>query len=213
MIATLTHTNSRLKVVVHSRDGFTDAEVKKHEVACTMLENVVNSVEFRERLLAKKLVRTEGLTNLQIYQKIMSGAEDLSPEHDGEIDVHVVIYHKHNKVVGYTYPSTVKTWLNRKFFSKYDYSEVACNLFHEWLHKLGFGHVSATDYGSVPYALGYLVEEMIKELIAGAVFTDIDGVPPVEPPPIPLPQDPIPTVRCYRSWRTLWLKKVCYIVG
>lgn len=203
MLATI----NDLKVMINSREGFTQAEIEKHEVSCKMLESVVNTHEFMQRMLALKLTNTKGLANHEIYLMIRAGAEVLQPEVDHEIDVHVVIYHASNKTVGYTKPSTIKTWVNRKFFAGYEYAEVACNIFHEWLHKLGFDHVSAREHTSVPYALGYLVEAMIKEMIAGAVFTPINATRPV---PVNVPTPVEKKVKCYRTWRTLWVKKVCY---
>jgi hypothetical protein len=201
-----------LTVVVHSRKLFTPEEVVKHETAMRMLEVVLNSFQFKERMLQKKLVRTNGMTNAQVYELIMSGAEILDPSKDFEIDIWVEAYHKNNSVVGWTTPKIVWTYLNRKFLSAYVYAEIACNAFHEWLHKLGFGHVSAKDYDSVPYALGYLVEEMIKELVKGAVFTPIyqDSSVIVEAPvkPTPIPEAKKVLI-CRRTWRTLWIRKIC----
>jgi hypothetical protein len=48
----------------------------------------------------------------------------------------------------------------------YTPAEVAGNVFHEWTHKLGFGHdsrYSVSRNSSVPYALGYIMEELGKK--------------------------------------------------
>lgn len=201
-----------LTVVVHSRKKFTVDEVVKHETAMKMLEVILNSYEFKERMLALNLVRMNGMDRLEVYNLIMTGAEKLSPEADYEVDIWVEAYHSNNNVVGWTTPKVVWTYLNRKFFSFYSYAEVACNAFHEWLHKLGFGHVNAKDHNSVPYALGYLVEAMIKELIAGKIFSPIGGVLPSDPikPPVEVISFPVKkSLICRRTWKTLWIRKVC----
>ena len=38
------------------------------------------------------------------------------------------------------------------------------NLMHEFLHGLGYSHKSATDYESVPYKVGYMFTEYLKDL-------------------------------------------------
>jgi hypothetical protein len=172
-----------------------------------LLEKVLNTVEFRDRLLAMKFTNNLGKTNLQIYNKILSGSETLSSETDYEIDIDVQMYHENNRVVGWTKPSVIWTKLNRKFFNQYNYAEIACNAFHEWLHKIGFDHSSARDHKSIPYSLGYLVEDMIKEMEKGVVFTTIEG----EYLPVPEIPTHTPKLVCYRSWRT-WFKKKCYYV-
>src|SRR5690606_8082794 len=101
----------------------------------------------------------------------------LSPEVDGEADIHVEAYNSYwSRVVGYTYPHTPKTWVNLKFFNGYDYADIADNIFHEWLHKLGFDHVSADEHTSVPYALGYIVRDLIKQIIKGEKLHDVNDV-------------------------------------
>lgn len=193
-----------LKVNVHYRNGFNPEEVQKHVTACRMLEEAVNSEEFYVELMKRKFSSTM-VSNMEIYDKIMSGAETLEPDVDFEIDVYAEMYHSVGKVVGYTKPNTLKTWVNRKFFNHYSYAEVAGNIFHEWLHKVGYGHSSAKDHTSVPYALGYIMEALIVRLMNGEKFTPINSdysFPRVEVQPEKI-------LVCYRSWKTLF-RKVCY---
>jgi hypothetical protein len=201
-----------LKVNVHSRDGFTMEEIQKHETAMGMLEQVVSSVQFRERVLTTKLVRTNGMTNVQVYELIMSGAETLGTDGaDHEIDLYLEMYSARGKVVGYTRPDTIKEWLNRNFFSGFGYPEICDNAFHEWLHKLGFDHISAKDYDSVPYALGYLVEQMVKELMAGSKFTPVGTIWDQDRPndvPVIVPPVFKKVLVCRRTWRS-WFRKTC----
>lgn len=198
-----------LKVVVNKREGFTPEEIKKHETASQLLETALNSVEFRDGVLTLPLENMNGLTHQQVYDKIMSGAEVLTPEVDNELDVWAVVYYKNNKVVGYTNPTTILTWINRKFFGD-DYADIACNMLHEWLHKLGFDHDSASDHDSVPYALGYFVEKLIRRLMNGEKLTMIGDVPPVIIP------DTVPAAAvervlvCSRIWYMPWRKKCHY---
>lgn len=192
-----------LRVVIHSRKGFTEDQAKRHDEICRKVELVLNSVEFRNAVIAMRFTNTNGYNSLQIYQLIMCGAEILSPDVDNEIDLMVELYHKNNSTIGYTYPNTPWTWLNNKFYSKFSQAEAAGNLVHEWLHKLGFGHDSAKEHTSVPYAIGYLVRDMVRQMESRWYM------------PLQLVDEEFKTLPvkqkkyvCRRSWRTLF-RKVC----
>nr|MDD3412367.1 hypothetical protein [Lachnospiraceae bacterium] len=70
-------------------------------------------------------------------------------------------------------------------------------------------HISAKEHTSVPYAVGYLVERLIKEYLA-------------QPKPKPIPEEtslpveiektPVPekTLVCKRVWWKLFLGKTCH---
>lgn len=190
----------RLHVVVTYLGGFSDVETLRHKSAARLLEIVVNSQEFKDAVL-KKSFTTTNKTPRQIYDLIMTGEEVLQKDVDYEMDVHVKIYHENNKTVGYTYPNTVQTWVNRKFFDSYELGQIAGNMFHEWMHKLGFSHISAKDYKSVPYSLGYLVTDMIRKWEAGTRYKDLYPDPLIKP---------IGKKVCQRDVKTLGLKKSCW---
>jgi hypothetical protein len=69
-------------------------------------------------------------------------------------------------VIGYTYGTSKRIWVNNKYFVTNADTSVASNLFHEWLHKVGFGHAVSysvsRDY-SVPYAIGRLIGSIGKQ--------------------------------------------------
>lgn len=156
--------DKKLTIKVHATKNFTAAQLEKYVEAVEKTEQVLNSQEFHDELLKLKLTSTKGLSNQQIYEMIINGAEVLDPIIDNEVDIFISMYYKNNKVVGYTYSSVKETWLNSKFFKSSDSADIACNLTHEWLHKLGFGHKSAKEKTSVPYAVGYLVERLVRKL-------------------------------------------------
>jgi len=139
--------------------------------AIEIIKKVVASTEFRQRIIdftyqgKKQFVDNKGLSNEQIYQIILDGKEDLKPEVDNEMDLELELYYSWRSTVGYTYPNTLRIWMNTKFFNYYTPTEVAGNIFHEWTHKLGFEHASSYSTSrdsSVPYAIGYLIEELGK---------------------------------------------------
>lgn len=140
--------------------------------AIEIIKNVIRSEEFRERVVnftyqgKKQFVDSKGLSNEEIYLKLLNGKEDLLPEIDHEMDLDLQLYYSWRSTVGYTYPNTMRIWMNTKFFNYYTPTEVAGNIFHEWTHKLGFDHAtyySTSRDSSVPYALGYLIEELGKK--------------------------------------------------
>ena len=97
----------------------------------------------------------------------MLGSEVLIPGNDEEMDLDITLYYANNSVVGYTYPDTTRVWTNDKFFSTYTYAQVAQNVVHEWIHKLGFGHdynrTTRRNY-SVPYGIGTIIKDLIEEM-------------------------------------------------
>jgi hypothetical protein len=152
--------------------NFDSQDEQKVEKALEIIKKVVASEEFKERVInfeykgQKSFVDNGGLTNEQIYLAILEGKENLKPEADHEMDLELELYYSWKNTVGYTYPDELTIYMNRKFFNRYSPAEVAGNIFHEWTHKLGFEHAfrySVSRDSSVPYALGYLMEELGRQ--------------------------------------------------
>lgn len=151
--------------------NFTAAQEDKYNKAIEIVKKVVASEAFRTKVLnhtyegKKTFVDNNGKTNAQIYQMILDGAEKLQPAKNNAMDVEVELYYAANTTVGYTYASSKRIWVNTKYFNTYTPASVAGNLFHEWLHKVGFGHAASysvsRDY-SVPYAIGRMISTMGK---------------------------------------------------
>lgn len=153
--------------------NFNASQEEKVLKAIEGIKKIIKTKEFKERVYnftynnQRKFVDNKGLTNEQIYQIIINGAETLIPEVDNEMDLELELYTSNfTSTVGYTYPNVTKIWMNTKYFNAYTPAQVAGNVFHEWTHKLGFDHASsysrARDY-SVPYGLGYLMVELINK--------------------------------------------------
>lgn len=153
--------------------NFTITQEEKMKGAIETIKRIIATEDFREKILnhtyngVNTFVDNNGYTNAQIYQIILEGSEKIYPTINNAIDVEVELYYQNNNVVGYTYPKSPRIWVNTKYFNTYSLANVARNLFHEWLHKLGFNHDVAwspsRDY-SVPYAIGDMVEEIAKKL-------------------------------------------------
>lgn len=142
--------------------------------AVELLQEVFASPEFKRKILLHRykgryqFAHNRGLSNYQIYKRILSGVEKLYPVKNNAMDVVIELYTNNKSIVmGYTNPFTQKIWMNTKYFNRHTPAEVASHLTHEWLHKLGFGHERKKNNNrkySVPYAIGYIVKEMAREL-------------------------------------------------
>jgi hypothetical protein len=148
--------------------GFDEEGKDKLERAFALMEEVVNSEEFKDRVINFKNSKGErafasnkGKSNEEIYQQFIEGREILQPNTPGEMNFYLRLYYKRwSRVVGYTDPKTNVISINWKFFQNYFPHQVAGNLAHEWTHKIGFDHRSAAEHDSAPYAIGQIVEEL-----------------------------------------------------
>ena len=140
--------------------------------ALDLIRQVIASPEFKHRVLnhryqaRRRFQYNLGLSNQQIYHKILEGAEKLQPYKNNQMDLKLEFYSDYeSNVVGYTLPNTMKVWINNKYFFKNSTAKVAANLIHEWLHKLGFHHdkeKSTNRKYSVPYAVGSIIKDLAK---------------------------------------------------
>lgn len=147
----------------------------KIDSAIDVIREVIASPEFRSGILKHKFngrkafSHSVGLTNNQIYHKILAGAERLKPLRNNTMDMEISFFTNHeSKTIGYTRPDTRRVWINTKYFNRFSKEEVAANLVHEWLHKLGFCHDATKTKSrkySVPYAVGNMVKKIGRRLI------------------------------------------------
>ena len=154
--------------------NFNTTQEEKVRRAVELIKKVIRTTEFRERVLnyqykgEKRFFDNHGFSNEEIYQKILEGAEIIgNTKKNNAMDVELELYQQKTRTIGYTYPNTVRIWMNKKYFNKYTPVKVADNLMHEWMHKLGFTHAvkwSKDRDHSVPYAIGYLVEELAAKI-------------------------------------------------
>jgi len=153
--------------------NFSSSHERKVYQASELIKQVIASEEFKDRVIGhvykgkKQFSNNNGLTNKQIYKKIIEGSEQLKPGKDNTMNLKLVSYYSGNTVVGYTYPHALNVWMNEKFLNQYSAAKITTNMIHEWLHKLGFDH----DYEStpsrpysVPYAVGYLVARLAARI-------------------------------------------------
>lgn len=133
------------------------------------IRDVVATEEFRSAIInhtyggKKTFVDNGGLTNTQIYNKILAGVEKLNGDNDNEMDLGIKTYYENSNTVGWTSTGSRYINMNTKFLNIYNSNQVARNMTHEWLHKLGFSHAVNYSYSrdfSVPYAVGKIMERL-----------------------------------------------------
>lgn len=160
-----------LKVVIHTSTNFSSSGLVLLEQARVVLEKVLNSEEFKQQVLhftyqgEEMFVQNNGYTNLEIYNLMMAGAEQLPDPTPANqtMDLFTELYNGGSGVIGYTDPSVPTIFMNSYYYNSYTPGEVAGNMTHEWLHKLGFDHdyySTARRPYSVPYAIGYIAEDL-----------------------------------------------------
>lgn len=155
--------------------NFEPHQEKKVLKAVRILKKIITSDEFKERIInfnyngKRNFIDNKGISNQEVYQKILEGAEQIGNTSPNNLmDVELELYHQSTTTIGYTYPDTSRIWINKKYFTRYSPAKVADNLMHEWMHKLGFTHEtkwSKDRDNSVPYAVGYLVEELAQKIM------------------------------------------------
>ncbi len=165
-----------LEIVVHQANNYNQSQKATFDLAISALQKVVNTEEFKQKVLhftyqgQETYVQNEGLSNLQIYNRIMQAAEmyPKATSANKTMDLWTALYtsiRSERDVIGYTYVDTSFVYSNTYFFNNAEISGIAGNIIHEWLHKVGFDHdyeVTSRRPASVPYAIGYIVEGMIQ---------------------------------------------------
>jgi len=168
-----------LKVVPGQLKGFDSfpSEKERLQKAFLVIEAVVNSTEFKNRVIAFKgsgpkggYTSNQNLSNEQIYDFLMQGKELLDGETTlGEMNLDISRYSPwySSKVIGRTSPGKSK-WIevNGQHYRSMDVANMAANVTHEWIHLNGFLHDSAADHDSVPYTVGYIVGDLAKKFLA-----------------------------------------------
>lgn len=152
-----------------------EIQLSKLRAAEELIKKIVATDEFKKAVLnhsfkgEKTFHDNGGLSNKEIYNKILLGAEDLNPSKNNTMDLIVSLYHESSsRTVGYTTKKSKKINMNTKYFDSYSPAQVSRNMMHEWLHKIGFEHAyvySRSRNYSVPYGVGRIMEKLARKLL------------------------------------------------
>lgn len=153
-----------LSVEVNQARGFTEKQLNRLSVVIEKMLIVLNSLEFKIVVTSERDLGERGYTPVGLYERIMSGGDRYGSE-DCDIDIDITLFNKRwSKVVGYTYPGTMRTWFNRKFWRNDAF--VAGNIIHEYCHNAGFGE-------TVAYLYGDTMNRMVGQLDNGKEFHQV----------------------------------------
>jgi hypothetical protein len=161
------------RVEIHDLRSFSDKERIRCEEACSRLEIELNSPDFwlevaskwdswTHRWYMQLGIGKTPITFNQFKTMFLMGKDNFNRHSDNDLDLHLTMYYSWRNVVGYTYPSTWFTWINRKFFGRFDIGGISGNIAHEYLHNMGMDH-PGTDKRSVVYQFGYLLRDRINK--------------------------------------------------
>lgn len=149
--------------------------------AAKLLENVLNSDEFKTEVLKAKFKATNGFTNQQLYDKIMIAREEDGPGGtDGVVDLRartLRIYSDEsnwkkpceNKTIGVDGAGTGVTAICPQKLEKWakdnnaDY--LAAHYAHEYAHILGFSHSGGNKNKTFVYQIGDIIEKLAGKMI------------------------------------------------
>lgn len=175
-----------IKVSLKIFNAKTMRQEEKTKDAVSLIERVVNSDAFRDAVLKYGYERhyskgwlwskkwytewVDGFTSTketpaQVYARIMSGITQDESTPDQELDFRVEVLNGGNgRVIGYTSHPYDRTYTYAWVFNDYSIAELAGHLAHEYFHRVHYSHSSASDHNSVPYAVGYIVEKIGKQM-------------------------------------------------
>lgn len=160
------------------------------EVALSLLEETMNSAEFREKVLSYKHSngkriyqknylwkdKSKRLTNEDVYNILMEANERAIPDTIGTMNIYAKLrkcrgWRKYlhvwcRNVIGSTNPQRSK-WmtLNWKFYKRYTAPQMVSNIVHEWIHLLGFLHGKKNMREEVPYVVGKIAGEVAAGIL------------------------------------------------
>jgi hypothetical protein len=157
---------------INSIRKYGNYETKAREAVASFVK-IYNSDEFKLRVVNFKwkgqnqFADSAGLTNEQVYNKILSGSEIANAGNDFDADINLKAYSKGwplGSAIGFTDPDDNLIYTKWHFIKKSTVKELAAHYAHEYCHCLGFEHdFEDTDQRpfSVPYAIGDIIEELL----------------------------------------------------
>lgn len=150
-------------VEIHGIKNATPQQKAKFQFSADQLADELNKKSFWDEVKLEFIFwkYKNGFSFDEFQKYVLSGRDKFNDIPDGDLDVYVTFYYSWRSVVGYTTPRTWFTWINRKFFNKFDDADIAGNIAHEYLHNLGFDHPNA-DRDSLVYKFGNLVRDRIR---------------------------------------------------
>jgi len=174
----------KVKVTLHDVTGYGDDKSFAYKAA-QLLEDVFNSEEFKNEVLNGKFNATNGLTNQQLYDKIMTAHEEDGPGgQNGVVDLRartLLIDSDESdwkkpcegKTIGVDGEGTGVTAICPQRLVEWskegDTAALAAHYAHEYMHILGFSHKkpwfsrSGWTAKTFVYQIGNIVENLANK--------------------------------------------------
>jgi RNase P/RNase MRP subunit p29 len=167
-----------VKVTLHTIEGYGANQPFAYRAA-QLLEDVLNSDEFKEEILEGRFNSREGLSNLQLYQKIMTAHEAEGPGgQDGVVDLRARTLRIDSderrwkvpcdrRTIGVDGAGTGITAICPQKLTEWatdgrtEY--LAAHYAHEYIHMLGFHHNRIPKRSSFVYQVGNIVERLAQK--------------------------------------------------
>jgi len=166
---------------IKSLDNASSQEKLLIHKAIVLQQEIINTLNFRMKFESTKFKQNDGLSSLQIYNKVMSGFSNLTKYEDFCLDYSIEVFLGKKGTLAATNMNTFKIFLNKLSFqhwlnNKNGVAYCAGSLFHEYLHTMGFTHSYlplGTKRKSVPYLGGAIMRDLIKFKLGGGVLTPL----------------------------------------
>jgi len=174
----------KVEVILHDITGYGD-DKPFADKAAQVLEDVINSEEFKREVLNSNFKSTKGLTNQQLYDKIMTAHEEDGPGgQDGVVDLKVRTLRINsdesewkkpcdNATIGVDGAGTGVTAICPQRLAEWskedDTAALAAHYAHEYTHILGFSHkVRFGKKKTFVYKIGNIVEKLANKMKTSA---------------------------------------------
>lgn len=155
----------RTIVQVDYKKGFNNETDSILKVAVRLLDSVINSDKFAEKVHAATFKRNKDSSNDAILQLIRSGKEDDKADYIVNLKLEVYYDYAGGSEVGNTTADNI-THTYQEYITKNGAACYAAHIAHEYCHVLGFTHPKFHFLGnvkasSVPYVIGDIVAEIL----------------------------------------------------
>ena len=157
------------------------------DAAIELLEQVVNSSDFRQRVETRRRYRHhEGLSSAQIYNRLMTGDRSGRGALDRPRTVtfnYAFIEGGSDTTLGYRQTGTNNIFTYHRHLAWMDVHDLVSHLAHEIVGHLAgnFGHPRLNVRGrgrSVPYVIDFIVDTLLEQMPSASVRSEALGVMP-----------------------------------
>lgn len=139
------------------------------------LEEVTESLKWQKEIEEARYSQNNGHDGKSILKMILSGADDMAKNPDGDIDLDCYEFHQLSNTVAYTYLGDYRTFLNTYFLNIRMKSgvrgeaQLSNTIMHELMHR-AFRFTHSQPYNqTVPYKIGSITEKHYYERFRAAL--------------------------------------------